>query len=171
VQERQELIHLPTASGFVVNISIPESNLSKVKVGLPAQVKLDAVPNEVFTGTVTSISTVINAQANYANSDLKLYDVVITLDNGANKELLRSGMTCTAEIIIDQFENAVYVPIEAVMNVNGKPTVYVVNGDKVKSRTVETGLENNTIIMVSSGLKAGEIITLAPPLAQAGIVE
>jgi HlyD family secretion protein len=171
VQERQDLLHLPTTSGFVVNISIPESNLSKVKVGLPTRVAVDAIPSDVFTGVVSSVSSVVNAQTNFMNPDLKLYDVVITLEDDSKKALLRSGMTCTAEIIIDQFENAVYVPIEAVMSVSGKPTVYVVKGDKVKPRTVETGLENNTVIMVSSGLNAGELITLAPPLAQAEVVE
>lgn len=171
VQERQELIHLPTTSGFVVNISTPESNLSKVKVGLHVQVVVDAMPNETFTGVVSSVSNVVNAQTNFMNPDLKLYDVVIALEDNSNKPLLRSGMTCTAEIIIDQFENAVYVPIEAVMSVSGKPTVFVVKGDKVKARAVETGLENNAVIMVTSGLKAGELITLAPPLAQAGVVE
>ena len=171
VQERQELIHLPTTSGFVVNISIPESSIGKVKVGLPAQVTVDSIPNEVYTGTVTSVSNVVNAEATYMNSDLKVYDTVITLENGGNMDLLHSGMSCSAEIIIDQYENAIYVPIEAVMSVGGKPTVYIVKGDRIKPRTVETGLDNNIVIRITSGLEPGEIVSLAPPLAQAAVVE
>jgi HlyD family secretion protein len=170
VQERQELIHLPTTSGFIVNVSMPESCVNKVKVGQFVRVKVDAKPSEVFTGSVTSISNVVNAQTNYTNSDLKLYDVVITLD-GSNAELLRSGMSCTAEVIIEQYKNAVYVPMAAVLNVGGKPTVYIVKGDKVKPRTVQTGMDNNAVITVASGLKAGETVTLTPPLEQAGVVE
>ena len=71
VQERQELIHLPTTSGFVVNISTPESNLSKVKVGLHVQVVVDAMPNETFTGVVSSVSNVVNAQTNFMNPDFE----------------------------------------------------------------------------------------------------
>jgi len=171
VQERQELIHLPTASGFVVNISIPESSIGKVKVGLPAQITVENIPNEIYAGTVTSVSNVSNAEATYMNSDLKVYDTVVTLENGGNTELLRSGMSCTAEIIIDQYENAIYVPIETVMSVGGKPTVYVVRGDRIKPRTVETGMDNNIVIRIASGLEPGETVSLHPPLDQAAVVE
>jgi HlyD family secretion protein len=86
-------------------------------------------------------------------------------------DLLHSGMSCSAEIIIDQYESAIYVPIQAVMNVAGKPTVYIVKGEKVKPRTVETGLDNNTVIRIASGLEPGDIVSLTPPLAQAAVVE
>jgi HlyD family secretion protein len=171
VQERLELIHLPTTSGFVVNLSIPEASIDKVKEGLPAQVTLDNVPNVVYTGKVTSVSNVVDAQSNFMNHDLKVYSTVITLEDSGDSGLLHSGMSCSAEIIIDQYENSVYVPIQAVMNVGGEPTVYMVKSDKLKPRTVETGLDNNMVIRITSGLEPGEIVTLAPPLAQAAIVE
>jgi HlyD family secretion protein len=171
VKERQELIHLPTTKGFVVNISIPESSLDKVKVGLPVQVTVDTIPNVVYTGAVTSIATVVNAQNAFMNRDLKTYDTVITLQNGGNMDLLRSGMSCKAEIIVDQYEDAVYIPVQAVMSVGGKPTVYMVKGDKLKPRTVETGLDNNIVIRIASGLKPGEVVSLSPPLAQAAVAE
>jgi HlyD family secretion protein len=171
VRERQELIHLPTTSGFIVNISIPESSLGKVKVGLPVQVTVDTIPNVIYTGTVTSVSSVVNAENAFMNPDLKTYDTVITLGNGGNMDLLRSGMTCSAEIIIDQYDNAVYVPVQSVMNVGGKPTVYIVKGDNLIPRTVETGLDNNIVIRIASGLKPGETVSLSPPLEKAAVVE
>jgi HlyD family secretion protein len=171
VQERQELIHLPTASGFVANISIPESSIEKVKVGLPAQVTVGSIPNVIYTGTVTSVSNVSNAEATYMNSDLKVYDTVIALRNGGNMDLLHSGMSCSAEIIIDQYEKALYVPIEAVMSVEGKPTVYIVKGTKINPRTVGTGLDNNTVIRITSGLGSGDTVSLSPPLEEAAVVE
>jgi HlyD family secretion protein len=171
VRERQELIHLPTTSGFIVNISIPESSLGKVKVGLPVQVTVDTIPNVIYTGTVTSVSSVVNAENAFMNPDLKTYDTVITLGNGGNMDLLRSGMTCSAEIIIDQYDNAVYVPVQSVMNVGGKSTVYIVKGDNLIPRTVETGLDNNIVIRIASGLKPGETVSLSPPLDKAAVVE
>jgi HlyD family secretion protein len=171
VQERQELIHLPTTSGFVVNVSIPEASIGKVKVGLPAQVTVSSIPNVIYTGTLTSVSNVSNAEATYMNSDLKVYDTVITLGNGGNMDLLHSGMSCSAEIIIDQYEKALYVPIEAVMSVEGIPTVYIVRGTKIKPRTVETGLDNNTVIRITSGLEPGDTVSLSPPLEEAAVVE
>jgi len=171
VQERQELIHLPTESGFQVTVSIPEGSLNKVKVGRPVRITVDTIPDVIYNGIVTSIASVINAENNYMNSDLKEYDTVITLENGGKMDLLRSGMSCSAEIVIDEYDSAMYVPIEAVMSVDGKPTVYVVNGDKLKPRTVETGLDNNIVIRIAGGLESGEIVSLSPPLAQAEVVE
>lgn len=171
VRERQELIHLPTTSGFIVNISIPESSLGKVKVGLPVQVTMDTIPNVIYNGTVTSVSSVVNAENAFMNPDLKTYDTVITLNNGGNMDLLRSGTTCSAEIIIDQYDNAVYIPVQSVMNVGGKSTVYIVKGDKLIPRTVETGLDNNVVIRIASGLKPGEVVSLSPPLEKSAVVE
>jgi hypothetical protein len=171
VRERQELIHLPTAKGFTVSISVPESSIDKVKIGLPALVTVDTIPNVVYTGKVTYVSNVVNAQNAFMNPDLKVYDTTVTLENGGDMELLRSGMSCTAEVVIDQYENATYIPVQAVMSVGGKPTVYVVKGSKLKPRTVETGMDNNIVIRIVSGLEPGEIVSLSPPLAQSAVVE
>jgi HlyD family secretion protein len=171
VRERQELIHLPTTSGFIVNLSIPESSMDKVKVGLPVRVTVDTIPNVAYTGTVTSVSSVVNAQNAFMNPDLKTYDTIVTLENGGNMDLLRSGMSCSAEIIIDQYDNAVYIPVQSVMNVGGKSTVYIVKGSKLIPRTVETGLDNNIVIRIASGLKPGESVSLSPPLEKAAVAE
>jgi len=171
VKERQELIHLPTASGFVVNMTIPEANLDKIKIGLQTNITVDSIPNVVFTGKVLSISSVVNAQEHSANPDLKVYDTVISIEEGGDLSLLRSGMNSSVEIIIDQYKNAIYVPLQALLNVDGKQTVYLVKGDRLKPRTVETGLYNNSIIRIVSGLEPGDIVSLSPPLAQATVVE
>ena len=171
VQERQELIHLPSTEGFKVTVSIPEGSLEKVKIGLPVQITVDTIPGVVYTGSVTSIASVVNAQNAFMNPDLKVYDTVITLENGGDMKLLRSGMSCSAEIIVEQYNDAVYVPVQSVMSVNGKPTVYIVKGNKLKPRTVETGLDNDIVIRITSGLEPGELVSLSPPLAEATAVE
>jgi hypothetical protein len=73
-------------------------------------------------------------------------------------------MTCRAEIIVDRYEDALYLPIQAVTRVDGKPTVYVQNGGGSEARAIETGLDNNRFIRVISGLDEGEMVSLAPPL-------
>jgi HlyD family secretion protein len=171
VQERQELIHLPTTAGFTVTVSVPEGSLDKVKVGLPVKINVDTIAGQVYTGSVTSISSVVNAQNAFMNPDLKVYDTVITLENGGDMSLLRSGMSCSAEIIVDQYDEATYVPVQAVMNVGGKPTVYIVKGEKLKPRVVETGLDNSIVIRIKSGLEPGELVSLSPPLAQSAVAE
>lgn len=171
VRERQELIHLPTSEGFNAEIGIYEASLNKVRTGLPARVTVDTLQGKVFTGRVTFIAPLPDAESMFMNPDLKIYKTTIQLDESPDTELLLSGMSCTAEIIVEQYQDAVYIPVQAVLRVDGKPTVYIVNGKDVIPRHVEIGMDNDKMIRIKSGLKAGEIVSLSPPLTQAAVIE
>jgi HlyD family secretion protein len=169
VRERQELIHLPTTAGFIAEIGIYETSLDKVRPGLTALITIDALPGEQFRGKVTSISPVADAMSSFMNPDLKLYPAVIELDPTPNIKLIKSGMGCTAEIIVEQYKDAIYVPIQAVIRVDNKPTVFIGSGSNPKPRQVEIGMSNNLYIRIIKGLKEGEEVSLTPPLAQASV--
>ena len=70
---------------------------------------------------------------------------------------------------MEQHKEAVYVPVQAVIRVGVKPTVYVVKGKELEPRNVELGLDNNKMVRIISGLEPGEVVSLAPPLAQAAV--
>jgi HlyD family secretion protein len=163
VRERQALIHLPTTASVKAEISIHESSLEKVKLNMPARVTIDALPGQAFTGYVATIAPLPDPQSMWMNPDLKVYNSDIYLEN--NGVELRTGMSCKAEIIIEQHEDAVYVPVQAVIRVKGEPTVYVAKGTSAKPRKVTIGLDNNRMVHITSGLKRGEYVLLAPPLA------
>lgn len=170
VFERQELIYLPTATSAVAEVDIHEASLEKVRLGLPAVVTVDALPGKKFMGTVGRIAPLPDPQSMWMNPDLKVYNSDIYLEE--DDPALRTGMSCKVEIIVAQYEDAVYIPIQAVIRVNGKPTVYVVRPDgTVQERVVEIGLDNNSMVHVISGLEAGEVVWLAPPLKEATLKE
>ncbi|UCB49940.1 MAG: efflux RND transporter periplasmic adaptor subunit, partial [Deltaproteobacteria bacterium] len=167
VRERQELIHLPTTSSAMVEVGIHETNLDKVRIGLPVKVTVDALPEETFWGKVARIAPLPDARSAWLNPDLKIYNTDIYLEN--NSDVLRTGMSCKAEIIIEQHEEATYIPIQAVLRVGGKPTVYVLNHNNLDPRTVDIGLDNNRMVRIISGLEPGEVVSLTPPLAAAAV--
>ncbi len=169
VRERQDLIHLPTASGVNAEVGIHEASLDKVSIGLPVEVTVDALPGEIFTGRVASIAPLPDAGSAFMNPDLKIYDTVIYLDDNADSGLLRTGMSCTAEIVVEEHRDATYIPVQAVLRVGGKPTVYVVKSKTLEPRKVEIGLDNNRMVRIISGLEPGEVVSLAPPLASATV--
>jgi HlyD family secretion protein len=104
----------------------------------------------------------------FMNPDLKVFNSDIYLES--NGVELRTGMSCKAEIIIDEYEDVVHVPVESVIQVGGKSTVYVVKGKSYGSREVEIGLDDNRRVHIKKGLDEGERVLLAPPLA-AGEIE
>jgi HlyD family secretion protein len=169
VRERQDLIHLPTSTGFNAEIGVHEASLDKVRVGLPAKITVDALPGVTFSGRVVTISPLPDAQSSFMNPDLKIYNTTVELDNGGDMNLLRAGMNCTVEIIVDQYKETLYVPVQAVIRVGGQPTVYVFDGDELEPRKVEIGLDNNSMIRIVSGLEVGERVSLAPPLTEGAV--
>ena len=162
-RERQELIYLPTSTSYNAEIKVHEASLKKIRVGLPVQITIDALPGKNFSGRVASIAPLPDAASMFMNPDLKVYASVIEID-GAGTDL-RNGMSCEAEIIVEQFDNAVYVPVQAVIQVGGKATIYVREDQSFKPRQVSIGLDNNRMVHVIEGLTAGEVTLLSPPLA------
>ena len=161
------MIHLPTTSSAMVEMGIHEANLDKVRIGLPVKVTVDAIPGVTFWGRVAKIAPLPDARSAWLNPDLKIYNTDIYLEN--NSDALRTGMSCKAEIIIKQHEETTYIPIQAVLRVGGKPTVYVLKDNDLEPRTVEIGLDNNRMVRIISGLEPGEVVSLTPPLAAAAV--
>jgi HlyD family secretion protein len=167
VREREELIYLPTATAVKAEVKVHEASLQKVSAGLPVRVTVDALPGKTFTGEVAKIAPLPDATMVWLNPDLKVYNTEIYLDGEGDN--LRTGMSCRAEIIIEEYDEATYIPVQAVLRVGREPTVHVWNGRAFEPRKVETGLDNNRMIRILRGLKAGETVLLTPPLASAEV--
>jgi HlyD family secretion protein len=168
VFERQELIYLPTAASSKAEVAIHEASLQKVRVGLPAVITVDALPGKKFFGTVAKIAPLPDPQSMWMNPDLKVYNSDVYLDT--DDPSLRTGMSCKVEIVVARYDDAVYVPVQAVVRIDGKPTVYVVNSDgTIEERKVEIGLDNNSMVRIVSGLNEGETVWLTPPLKTATV--
>lgn len=169
VVEKQELINMPTTASTMAEVGVHEASLAKVHPGQPAIVTVEILPGKRFLGTVGMVAPLPDSTGMFLNPDLKVFNTQVYLDT--NDSALRSGMTCKAEIIVEQYEDAVYVPVQAVTRIAGEPTVYVYDG-KSKSMTprkVEIGLDNNRMIRVISGLAEGEVVVLDPPLKSSSV--
>jgi HlyD family secretion protein len=165
VREREELIYLPTADAMMAQIQIHESNLDKVRIGLPVRVTVDALPEQVYTGRIAKIAPLPNAHVMRRNPDLKVYLTEVHLD-GSNTEL-RTGMSCNAEVIIEQLADAVYVPVQSVVRAGSGHVAYVKRGNEFVRTPVEIGRDDNRMLHVRAGLEPGELVSLAPPLEPA----
>jgi HlyD family secretion protein len=169
VYERQELIYLPTATSTMAEVDIHEASLEKVRLGLPAIVTVDALPGQTFFGSVGRIAPLPDPQSMWMNPDLKVYNSEVYLEGDTPN--LRTGMSCKVEIIVQQYEDVVYIPIQAVIRIAGQPAVYVVNEGTIEEREVTIGLDNNRMVRIVDGIQEGEVVLLTPPLKAATIDE
>jgi len=160
VRERQKILELPDLKHMQVKLTVHESVLNQVKVGLPAVIKVDAFPDEVYEGTVKSVAVLPNP-GGWLSSDIKVYETIVTIDEEVEK--LKPGMTAVVEIHIDRLRDVLSVPVQAVVERDKQTWCYVKtkDGDIVKRRVV-LGRSNDKFVHVKSGLSEGEQVVLNP---------
>jgi hypothetical protein len=151
----------------MAEVDIHEASLEKVRLGLPAVITVDALPGRKFLGSVARIAPLPDPQSMWMNPDLKVYNSDVYLEG--NDPALRTGMSCKVEIIVAQYEDTVYVPVQSVLRIGTGHAVYVVKDGAIEERNVEIGLDNNRMVRIIRGLSEGELVLLTPPLKSATI--
>lgn len=165
VHPMQSMIRMPTSNIMTAEFSIQEATKPKLQTGIPAVVKVDAVPDETFRGKITKIGILPDSQQSWLNPDLKVYECDVELDTYDTR--LKPGMNCSVNIVLEEHDNAVYVPIQCVLQIDEKPTAYVRKNDKTIKRNVQTGLDDNVFVHIISGLEDGEKVLMNPPFDEA----
>jgi len=167
VHERQEIIRLPDISTLAVNVQVHESVVDKVKVGLRAQIRIDAFRNLVLKGEVLKVAILPSSRSSWLNPDLKEYETEISIEG--DHPYLKPGMNADVEIFVKTLKDILAVPVQAVSAREGKTVVYVVRKDGVEEpREVKLGESNAKLVEIRSGLTEGEAILLEAPRAGAG---
>ncbi len=166
VRPNTEIIYLPTADNYDVDILVSEVNLNKLVTGLKATIKIDALPQERFTGTLSAISALPDSGSRWLNPNLKLYKTSIELDPVVT-DVLRNGMSCQVEVLVRDIPDTLQLPLQAVVREGGKPVVYTQDGGKLRALPVTLGLDNNRMVQILDGVSEGQSIVLTPPLGNA----
>ncbi len=160
VRERQAIINLPDVSQMKVDCRIHESQIGNIRVGLPARIEISSRPDQKFKGVISYVSSVPMA-GRWPNMDLKEYEAEIKLTDDAeiiNK--LRPGLTAQIEILVENRENVLQVPLQAVLAVADKQFAYVLTDRGADRRDVVLGPSNQSYVEIKSGVQAGELVVM-----------
>ena len=137
---------------IIVNVS--ESELSKVRRGMPAIVTFDTYGNEIFNGTVTLVSPTVDHAS-------RTFGVEVTLSNSDNRIL--PGMFGRVELSLGTARRVV-VPDKAVVKQpgSGNHYVYVYNADgTVSYNKVELGQRLGDSYELISGVEPGSTVVVS----------
>jgi hypothetical protein len=153
---------LATLSKLDLTVPFSESDIGRVKVGQPATVTINALPDEGLGARVASIATLPTS-----NGGVVSYDVTFRLEQSVPGA--RPGMTATARVVVSQASGAIDVPSAAVSGRGGASTVTLVRGSRRVVQPVVTGVVGDSTTQVLSGLKAGDqvAIRVAPAISSA----
>jgi HlyD family secretion protein len=155
------IAEIPDLTKMRVEVRLDEVDRGKVKLGQAVKIRVDAIPDREFDAVLDWISPIATLQfrgSRDADKQFPAYGTLASVD-----PRLRPGMSASIDIIIDSQPNALLIPIRASFTQGGKPSVFIQNGAEFKVRPIEVGAQNETEIVVTGGLKEGELVTLEDP--------
>ena len=161
VWANQPLLILPDISRMVVETKVRETDIHKVVQNQSVAVRVQAYPDLKLKGKVTLVGTL--AQEEKERRGTKFFGVTVQLEGSEPR--LRPGMSATVEIEVEERPRALYVPLEAVFEKEGRHVCYVVQRGGLREREVSVGSSNRDFVVIERGLEKGDRIALRDPAA------
>lgn len=108
------LLTIADMSLIEAQVEVDETDMPTVKIGQPAKVTIDAIPNKTFKGHVSEIgNSPIQTTTSAANSTTQATNFLVKVVVDDAIPDVRPGFTCTAEITTATRDNVLSVPIQA----------------------------------------------------------
>lgn len=161
-------------SQILVEAEVGETEVVGIRVGQPAKVTVDAIPDKEYRGRVVEIGSSATVRQG-AGSGIRYFTVKVAIDDPDDH--LRPGMTSQVAIVTNSAPNAVVVPIQSVVErVPGstadeededdtrrkKKYVLLARDGKAKLAEVTTGISDATHVVIQAGVKAGDPVVTGP---------
>lgn len=162
----------------VAEISLNEIDAAKVKIGQKASLTFDAIPDLILTGKIIEIDSLGSISQGVVS-----YSAKIVLDS--DEERIKPSMSVTAEIIVEAKTDVLLLPNSAIKTQGNLKYVELINaapeakaqlkignqiilpkGIQIKNQNVETGISNDNLTEIISGLKEGDIVIFSKVLTK-----
>jgi len=156
-----EIVEIPELTELYIDLKLEEVDRGKIEMGQPVRIRVDAIPDKEFAANLDYISPIAALVFKGGATPEKTFPARATLKNLDPR--LSPGMSASAEIIIERQPNMLMIPARASFDKDGKPAAYVQVGKSFVLRPISVGKRNDDDIIVTGGLKEGEMVTLETP--------
>ena len=133
-------------------IQLMQEDLDKIAVGQTVQLKLNEGDNKSYSGVVETIAA-------SANSETRVFDCLIRIDN--SDAMLNSGVSALIEIPDQNNTEALAVPMAAITGSEGDYSVYTIKDHAARKITVTIGAMSDDMVEITSGLQKGDKIIVS----------
>ncbi len=161
VQPGSAIAQVLDAAGMELKAKVGEQERGNVDVGKSADVEFDALPGQIFRGTVKAVGGMSMREFWEANTEGK-FEITIQLSTEDTR--LRPGLTANLVILGEKRKNVFQIPRQAVFMKDGKRIVYVKNGKGFEERSVKIPYETESRVVVE-GLRGDNQVALLDPTA------
>ena len=161
-------------SEILAEVDVDENEIVDIAVGQEAEVIVDALPDEPYRGTVVEIGS--SGFSNARQPDVTFFKVKVLLQDA--DERLRAGMSSRAEVAVASRDEALVIPIQAVVYRAAEEAeedateatqqddeiqvVFVMQDDKAVQTPVTLGLADTTHVEIVEGLEIGDSVVTGP---------
>jgi multidrug efflux pump subunit AcrA (membrane-fusion protein) len=154
------IAQIPDLSSLEATFNIGEIDRGRVNQGQEVRLKVDAVPDARLEGEITWLSPIAALVFNTIPPG-KSFPALASIQKLDDR--LRPGMSVTAEVIVERLPGVIVIPAKASFQIDGKPTVFVKEGQSFRPQPIEVQAHSGNEIVVSSGLEEGAEIALENP--------
>lgn len=172
VESGKTLCTIYDLSYLEMTMNIDELDIGKVAVGQSVQITADAVEGQTYTGVITKVSVLGTTSGGVTS-----YPATVRIDS---TEGLRPGMNVDAEIVLEQAEDVLTVPVEAVSRGNlvlvteNSPSAAAAEDREAPEGyvyvTVEAGVSDDSYAQILTGLQEGDTVAYLPSSGDGGMM-
>lgn len=160
VQISSPIFRIVSSAELEAVLNVPEAEKTKLKIGLPVKMTVDALPDRTFEGRVSRIAPVVDSGSG-------TFRVVTSFAGGTG---LQAGMFGRLQISFDEHAQAMLIPRTALLEGEQNTAVFVVRDGKAQRVAITTGYTDGSMIEVKSGLTpADRVITAGKAAVREGL--
>ena len=153
------LLTIGSAYSLEIEALVPEREVGQLRAGLPAEVRLEAFPGEVFQAQISRLSPVVDPASRTKSTVLRFV---------REDQRINAGMFARIKLNTRIYEGVISIPLEAVIENRGVPVVFVLRDStaepggiaQVAIRELSTGVTVDGEVEVISGLSVGDKVVV-----------
>lgn len=148
----QKVLSIVDNSNIYVDCTVSEQDIGQIALGVPTTISIESL-GKSYTGKIIYISPAMDSKT-------QTFTIRVALDKPDDS--IRSGMFARTTISVALRPQTLFVPKEAVISLNGKDRIFVVNSNnQIEERIVQLGLRNDASIEILNGLNDGEQVAIS----------
>lgn len=140
-----------------IQLFVPESETPFIKNGLPAKVTVEELPGRVFSGSVTRFAHALDPATKTMLTELEMANPTGEL---------RPGAYATVQLEVEHKQNALLIPVQALLTEKAGTSVFTILDAKAKKTPVQVGFNDGTNVEIANGIGEDQPVILLgkPPL-------
>ena len=160
LQQGVAIVSLQAFDPMRVNFSLPQRALAQVTEDLDVRITTNAVPDRIFTGTITAINTEIDAATRTVRAQATLN---VAAETGESLPDLLPGMFASVEVVLPSVKPVLMVPLTSISFATFGDSVFVLEPNEddqliARQQFVQLGERRGDFVEITKGLAEGDSV-------------